>query len=145
MKKIGRSELIDLPEMGLYGLSAKVDTGAYTSCIHCKDAQVVDFFGCPILHFSLLAHPSRPEWSQRFYFSDFQEREVKNSSGQKKKRYVIQTAVCIFGEQILTEFTLNDRSNLKFPILLGRKFLKSKFIVDVTKTNLSITRLQNVV
>ena len=41
MQVLGRYDRIDLPELGLYDLHAKVDTGAYTCSLHCHRAQVV--------------------------------------------------------------------------------------------------------
>lgn len=36
MKKIiGRTDLIDFPELDLWNIGAKIDSGAYTSAIHC--------------------------------------------------------------------------------------------------------------
>ena len=40
-KTIGRTEIIDLPELGLYNIHAKIDTGAETSVLHCEDMEVV--------------------------------------------------------------------------------------------------------
>jgi hypothetical protein len=52
-------------------------------------------------------------------------------------RYIIQTTIKIFDEEIQTEFSLSDRDALRFPILLGRKILRNRFVIDVTKKNLS--------
>jgi len=45
--------------------------------------------------------------------------------------------VKIFDEEITAEFSLSDRDALRFPILLGRKILRDRFLIDVTKKNLS--------
>lgn len=55
-----------------------------------------------------------------------------------EERYVITTGVLIFNKLIKTEFSLTDRSAMKYPILLGRKFLVKRFIVDVSLVNLSL-------
>jgi hypothetical protein len=52
-------------------------------------------------------------------------------------RFVISTELRIYSETFMAEFTLSDRDNLRFPILLGRKILRKKFFIDVTKKNLS--------
>jgi hypothetical protein len=140
---IGRSDYIDLPDMDLFQLKAKVDTGAYTSAIHYHHAEVVKKEGKELLHFTLL-DPSHPEYNDKsFYFADFETREIKNSFGQSEERFIINAKVEIFGKRYLTEFSLSNRGNLKFPILLGRKLLRKNFIVDVSKKNMSFKQKQN--
>lgn len=38
---IGRKELVDFPSLKLFNINAKIDTGAFTSAIHCKELKVV--------------------------------------------------------------------------------------------------------
>ena len=52
-------------------------------------------------------------------------------------RFVIKTKVKIFDRVIRAEFSLSNRGNLKFPVLLGRKILRHRFLIDVTKKDLS--------
>jgi hypothetical protein len=52
-------------------------------------------------------------------------------------RFLIVTKIRIAGETFLAEFTLSDRSSMKNSILLGRKVLQGKFLVDVNGANLS--------
>lgn len=134
---IGRFDVIDLPLLDLFQLNAKVDTGAYTSAIHYHHAEIINKDGVQVLHFTLL-DPTHPEYNDKsFYFSKFRKRVIKNSFGQREERFVIETDIEIFGKVFTTEFSLSNRGNLKFPILLGRKLLNKGFIVDVSRTNLS--------
>jgi hypothetical protein len=50
---------------------------------------------------------------------------------------VIVTTIRLFGEDITAEFSLSNRGLLKFPILIGRKILRDRFLIDVKKKNLS--------
>jgi hypothetical protein len=50
---------------------------------------------------------------------------------------VIETLIVLFGEAFLTEFTLSERGEMKYPVLVGRKLLNRNFIVDTAKTNIS--------
>jgi hypothetical protein len=136
MEILGRSDRVNLPGLGLKNIHAKIDTGAYTSSLHCSRAEVVN----GRLEFVLL-DDEHPEFTGMTFSADmFTERMVKNSFGVAEKRYVIQTAIQIFSETILAEFTLSDRDALRFPILLGRKILRDRFLIDVTKKNLSYRR-----
>jgi hypothetical protein len=69
-------------------------------------------------------------------FESFREKKVKNSFGQAEVRYLIETKLQLAGETFRAEFTLTDRSSMKNSILLGRKILRGRFLVDVSKTNL---------
>ena len=125
---IGRYDKIDLPEMELENIDAKIDTGADGCAIHCHHIELVPKNGKNLLHFILL-DPSHPHYDNKsFYFEKYKQRSIKNSFGNSEKRFIITTSIIIFGEQRLIEFSLSDRGNLSFPILLGYKFLYRKFI-----------------
>ena len=133
MQILGRSDRVNLPGLGLVNIHAKIDTGAFTSSLHCSRAEVVN----GELEFILL-DDEHPEFTwMKFVFKEFTEREIKNSFGVAEKRFVINTTVKIYDEEILAEFSLSDRDALRFPILLGRKILRDRFLIDVTKKNLS--------
>jgi len=137
---IGRYDKIDLPEMNLLDIDAKIDTGADGSAIHCHQIEIVRKRGKKLLHFILL-DPTHPNYDNKsFYFADYKQRSIKNSFGDSEKRFVIKTPIVIFGKERHTEFSLSYRDNLSFPILLGRKFLYRNFVVDVARSNLSYRR-----
>lgn len=137
---IGHNDKIDLPEMKLESIDAKIDTGADSSAIHCHHIEIIKRKGKRVLHFILL-DPTHPRYNNRsFYFKEFKQRSIKNSFGVSEKRYIIKTPVVIFGKCFDTEFSLSYRGNLTYPILLGKRFLFRKFVVDVAKTNLSYRR-----
>jgi hypothetical protein len=136
MEILGRYDRVDLPDLGLYNLHAKVDTGAYTSSLHCARAEVVN----GRLEFVLLDE-EHPEFTgMKFVVNEYDQRDIKNSFGEVERRFLIKTHVVIFGEKIETEFSLSNRGSLKFPILLGRKILRGRFIIDVKQKNLSYKR-----
>lgn len=134
---IGRYDKVDLPDLHLFELDAKVDTGAYTSAIHYHHAEIIEREGKKVLHFTLL-DPTHPVYNDKsFYFDKFEERNIKNSFGDSERRFIIKTTITIFGKNYDTDFSLSDRGSLKFPILLGRKLLQKGFVVDVAKSNMS--------
>jgi hypothetical protein len=133
MQILGRYDRVDLPELGLQNIHAKIDTGAYTCSLHCHKAEVVD----GKLEFILLDQ-EHPEFTgMKFAFDKFEKRDIKNSFGEVEKRFVIVTSITIFEEVIACEFSLSNRGSLKFPILIGRKILRDRFLIDVKKKNLS--------
>ncbi|HEY9049780.1 MAG TPA: RimK/LysX family protein [Ohtaekwangia sp.] len=132
-KILGRYDRVDLPELGLQNIHAKIDTGAFTSSLHCSKADIVN----GNLEFVLLDE-EHPEFTgMKFIFPHFEVRDIKNSFGESERRFVIVTTLKIFNEEIITEFSLSNRGSLKFPILIGRKILRDRFVIDVKKKNLS--------
>lgn len=136
---IGAFDKIDLPEFELYDLDCKIDTGAYTSAIHCHRVCLIEApGGQQLLSFHLL-DPAHPQYNDHEYrTAHFYEKKVTSSSGHSEYRFVIQTKAVLFGRLFDIEFTLADREQMRYPILLGRKFLKKyHFLVDVNQKNLS--------
>ena len=137
---IGRRDRIDLPGLGFRNLKAKVDTGAYGSAIHCSRVRLVRKDGKEVLSFILLDE-DHPLYKEEVHYAEhFREKKVKSSSGEAEERYIITTDVVIFGQRISTDFSLTDRSDMKYPVLLGRKFLRKRFVVDVGKRDISYKR-----
>lgn len=136
-KKIGRKEKISLPKVGLKLVWAKIDTGAFTSSLHAEGIREEEEDGKKVLKFELLMPGHRDFTGKTLSFEEYKQKKVKNSFGQEETRYLIATKIKIAGETFLAEFTLSDRSSMKNSILLGRKILQDKFLVDVNKVNLS--------
>ncbi len=133
MKLIGRREYVDFPELNIFKVEAKIDTGAYTSALHCKDINVKKINGKDILCFKLLDE-THPEYNEQEHcFEDFIQKHIKSSSGEKELRYIIKTLLVIGGKRIRTTVSLTDRANMRYPILIGRKMIKNKFIIDVAQ------------
>lgn len=132
---IGMTDLVDFPDLDLVDVPAKVDTGAYTSSLHCKQVRLVRVGGRMKLSFWLIGKTGEP--LRQFYCDEFSQRMIRNSFGIAEKRYVIKTRIMLFGRIIRAEFTLADRERLKNPVLLGRKLLRNRFVVDVSQKNLS--------
>jgi hypothetical protein len=128
---VGRRELVGFPELGLYNLQAKVDTGAYTTALHCHDIREEN----GILYFKLL-DPTHPDYNQQEQkFTEYSQKEIKNSFGEVEKRFIIKTVVKIGSKRIKSVISLTDRGNMRYPVLIGRKLLKNRFIVDVSLLN----------
>jgi hypothetical protein len=138
MKIIGRIDQADFPELNLEDIKIKVDTGAYTSSIHCHDVKEVEENGEKHIEFDLL-DPSHPEYEDRiFKAKNYKEKVVKSSNGSTEDRFIIKTTIVIFDEEYPIELSLSERSNMKSPILLGRRFLSKRFMVNTSLKNISI-------
>lgn len=129
---IGRLDVIDLPDLGVEDIHAKIDTGAYRSSLHCKKVHVEE----GVLYFTLHTDTGYQEYATK----DWTQKIVKSSNGKAQKRYVIKTRMKIFGKNFMASISLTDRSEMKNPLLIGRKILTNKFIVDVSQKNLSYAK-----
>lgn len=128
---IGRREYIDFPELGLTTIIAKMDTGAYTSALYCHDIREED----GTLVFRLL-HPSYSNYDPREHrFTVYDQKDIKNSFGEIETRYTIKTIVKIGRRRIKSVISLTDRSDMRYPVLIGRKILNNRFIIDVSLVN----------
>jgi len=136
---LGRRELVDFPAFALTDVEAKVDTGAYTSAIHCANIRIeADAEQRAVLMVHLLDPGHDGADGHPLTFTEFALRDIRSSNGEVQERYVIRAVVQLYGENFEADFSLSDRSDMKYPVLLGRSLLRQgRFVVDVAKRNLS--------
>ncbi len=138
MKTIGWKELVDFTDFDVLDVPAKIDTGAKTSVLHCDHIELIKKGRKQFVKFIPLSGGSS---TGKFFTLPFhKERKIKNSFGLEENRYIIHTQIKMFGETHGIEISLRDRSNMEFPVLLGRSFIRKKFLVDVSRSNLSSKR-----
>ncbi|MBL8000787.1 MAG: ATP-dependent zinc protease [Flavobacteriales bacterium] len=129
---IGRLEHIALPGLGVERVQAKIDTGAYRSALHFQKVRTRTVDGRKELLVTVRMGGRRVTK----IFRRFQRVTVKSSNGDTSRRWLITTKVRLNGHSVATQFTLFDRSDMKHQVLLGRKFLRGRFVVDVSGKNL---------
>ena len=139
---LGWREWVQLPELGLDSIKAKVDTGARTSALHAFEVNAFDEDGRQRVEFKM--HPNQRDSDTvivcRADIKD--ERVVRDSGGHQEKRWVIETPVCI-GEQCWPiELTLTSRDDMLFRMLLGRTAMRGRAIVNPGKSYLTGTRFK---
>lgn len=127
---IGRAELVDFPDLSLNAVPSKTDTGADASSIWVSSLQKTDegisciFLGPESTHYT--------GELQFFKEGDYSVTRVSNSFGQKEIRYKVKLRIRIQGRLINATFTLADRGSKTYPVLIGRRLLHGKFLVDVS-------------
>ena len=134
---IGKSDKADFPSWGLKKIPVKIDSGAYRSSIDCSFAKVYKTAEGRKLKFTLLRKDHPLYLAQVFETFEFKTSRVKSSNGENQTRYIVKSEITLFDKIYETEFSLSTRPDMKFPILLGRKLLNKKFVIDTSKTNLS--------
>ncbi len=124
---LGPNTTVDIVQYGIKGVPAKTDTGADSSAIWASNVHERD----GVLFFTLFGPTSPFYTGETLSTEDYTVSHVKNSFGQSELRYKVKLTVAIAGKVIKARFTLANRSANKFPILIGRRTMHGKFIVDV--------------
>jgi hypothetical protein len=133
VRLIGRREYVDFPLLNLHGIEAKIDTGAYTSSIHCEDISLKNISGLPTLLFTIKLEGAE---KRDYTFTEFTTKKIKNSFGEMEERYIIRTILKIGKKNIMASISLSNRDKMRYPVLVGRKPLKGKFLIDVKQLHL---------
>jgi len=133
LEVIGRYVNVNFPEFGVSRVLAKVDTGAYQSAVHAADIREGEEDGVRYLEFSLLDGHGKTAGHKtpKCRVTDYDKTTVKNSFGVRQDRYSIKARISINGRMMKTGITLADRKEMAAPILLGRRFLRGRYIVNV--------------
>lgn len=127
---IGSSTLIQIQGIAKH-VPSKVDTGADSSSIWASHVYVDDD---KRLHYVLFG-----EWSALYdgierVTDTYKVVHVTSSNGQGERRYKVPLTITLEGRKMVVWFTLTDsRSQQFFPVLIGRRTVHGKFLVDVSK------------
>ncbi|MEQ9660942.1 MAG: RimK/LysX family protein [Parasphingopyxis sp.] len=125
---IGWCELIDLPDLGLYSMHAKIDTGARTSSLHATRIRTFERDGEQWLRFR--SPRSAGHGPQDCEARLVEERKITSSNGQVQHRYVIETTMRLGPLEWMAQISLANRGTMAFPILVGRRGLRRGFLID---------------
>lgn len=132
---IGWKEYLDLPEMGIFRLKAKVDTGARTSALHVDSLNVVETLpdGTEIAEVELGIDRRRPGRRVAARVALLGRLRVKDSGGHPELRPYIETELVLGPVRKRIRLTLTDRSGMLFRMILARKALEGDFLVDTSR------------
>lgn len=112
-------------------LRARIDTGAATSSLSTTNIEKFERDGKNWVRFQLVE-----QGQPGLIIETRLRRTVKvrqASMKQSERRYVVRLPLQLGEFMDEAEFTLADRVNMIYPILLGREFLRDVAVVDVSK------------
>jgi hypothetical protein len=129
---VGWKEYLDLPELGVFRLKAKMDTGARTSSLHVESFAVVEVLpdGARIAEVTIATGQRHLERTVTARVKLLGPLRVTDSGGHREVRPLIETEVVLGLVRRRIRLTLTDRSGMLFRMILGRKALEGDFVVD---------------
>lgn len=146
LKIIGRKDKADFPLFDMYNVPVKIDSGAYSSSIHCSSVCEIKMNeNESFLEVVFLDESYGGFNSGKRIFTTYKKKKVKSSTGDEQERFFVKIPIILFGESIETDFSLTTRNGLRNPVLIGRKLLNKKFLIDTSKTNLSFKEKKKIV
>ncbi len=125
---VGWREVVALPELGIAGIPAKIDTGARTSSLHAVNVDLFDRDGGEVARFDLDFGGGRP--FRHCEAVRVAHRTITSSNGSAEERLIVKTMLAMGGVEHRVEFSLADRSDMVFPMLIGRTALRKRFLVN---------------
>lgn len=120
---IGLREWVALPDLGVGGLRAKIDTGASTSTLHATDIEVFERDGSNWLRFTAHFGSRTKLRDQRCEAPLVARKSIKSSTGHSQTRYVIRTQLNLGDRTWPVDFTLTCRKTMLYRLLIGAKAL----------------------
>jgi hypothetical protein len=127
----GWREIVSLPELGVLHLRAKVDTGARTSSLHATNIHLFERDGEEWARFTIDAEEDHDQIVEAPRVA---HRMITSSNGESQERLIIKTELAMGTQIFRAEFSLADRSDMLFPMLIGRTALRRRFLVDSAKS-----------
>lgn len=128
---LGWREWLSIPVLGIRRIKAKVDTGARTSALHTGGLEIYQAEdGSERVRFTVHPLQRRPDYEVLCDCPVLASRKVKDSGGHIELRPFIRVPVQL-GENVWPiDFSLTNRDNMKFRMLLGRTAMVGLFAVD---------------
>jgi len=131
--ELGWQELVDLPELKIKKIKAKIDTGANLATLHARKLRIRRKDGIKYIYFDIPPLPGKKK--NRVRKGEFLGyKRIKSSDGVIEKRPYIKTIMKLDGINKKIEITLTDRTNMEFHMLIGRKALGKRWLVDPSKS-----------
>jgi hypothetical protein len=129
---IGWKELLDLPELGLRRLKAKIDTGARTSTLHVQAIAYREIRpgGGALAEITLSPRRRAPEALVVAQVEILRHIRVVDSGGHPEVRPLIETEMVLGALRKRIFLTLTDRSDMLFRMILGRRAIAGDCRVD---------------
>ncbi len=140
---IGWRETVSLPDLGIGRFPAKIDTGALTTALHASDISCAEADGRQWVQF--MPDHDGIHAAEQCILPVLHRREITNTSGVPEPRFIVAIALQIGTRKARVEVSLTDRSDMKFPIIIGRSALRLlRLTVDPSRSWLQSKRTSSI-
>ncbi|MGB3615119.1 MAG: ATP-dependent zinc protease [Elainellaceae cyanobacterium] len=139
LRAIGWREHVSLPLLGITTIKAKIDTGAKTSALYAFDVESFQRDGESMVRFKVHPYQGDRDRTVTAEAPLIEIRPIRSSNGQVEQRPVIRTSVKLGDYEWLVDLTLTHRDAMAFRMLLGRRALRDRFLVDSGRSFLQST------
>ena len=130
----GWREWVQLTDVGVPWIKAKLDTGAQTSSIHAYDVEAFDRDGSAWVRFRIRPWQRSDADEVQVECPVLDVRRVRSSSGHVEERFVVSMRLVLVGHEVDAEVTLTNRDAMGFRMLVGREALSRGFVVDSARS-----------
>ena len=128
---VGEVENFYLAGPGLI-YKARIDSGAETSSIDARNITRFERDGSNWVRFDIPV-PGTEEFVTLEKEISRRVRVIQASAEEAERRVVVELQFSIGDHQQVAEFTLSDRTNLTYEVLIGRNILRDVMLIDVGK------------
>ena len=118
---IGRKERITIKDISNVTMVAKIDTGAYSNSMHINKVEENELGIELLLDNNIILFIEKGRYKYK---------NVISSNGVKETRIITRLSIKLGNKRYKTFFTFTDRTNMRNKVLLGRKFIKGRYLVD---------------
>ena len=116
---------------GAFEIHAKVDTGAKTSSLNAPNLKKFQRNGEEWVSFDVT---NRRGVTRKFEAKVLRISRIRRHGGQFQRRPVIMMGLCIGSVYQETQGNLIDRKNFNYQMLVGRRFMAGRVVVDPGRT-----------
>ncbi len=127
---IGWREWVILPDFSPTPIKAKVDTGAVTSALHAFNLKLTTDRNGTIARFGVAPRQGLHAAKTTVECPVVGFKRVRSSNGQTELRPVVRTSVIIGDKSFEIDITLASRDEMGFRMLLGRRAVRKRFLID---------------
>jgi hypothetical protein len=133
---IGGTATIEEASTGI-PFSARIDTGAKTCSIHVEEMEIKDESPRRLqnigksVRFRIKGENGKSDWIEREIVAAVRVKSSVFKNGEFDSRYKVRLALRWNDVEKEVLVTLNDRTDMMYPLLIGRNFLRGDFLVDV--------------